>query len=195
MPLSEGYCDSPIFRITPMLSLQQDYSLTTPICRLLLFITQSHTQTDCWLTHRLLPFFFRHSDYSHSHSDTQTTPILTQTTSTTPILTHTTLILTHTYRLLLLSHMLLQIFVNLNLQGVPKKRVILSKIPIIGLKRGLKIKVGSPFFWSSVCENGSSRSSLCENGSSRECLSVNGSSLSVWKRMGVVCVSISNQKH
>ena len=28
------------------------------------------------------------------------------------------------------------------LQGVPKKRVILSKIPITGLKRGLKIKVG-----------------------------------------------------
>ena len=27
-------------------------------------------------------------------------------------------------------------------QGVPKKTVILSKIPITGLKRGLKIKVG-----------------------------------------------------
>ena len=31
---------------------------------------------------------------------------------------------------------------QINLQGVPKKSVILSKIPITGLKRGLKIKVG-----------------------------------------------------
>ena len=34
------------------------------------------------------------------------------------------------------------IVVQMKVQGVPKKRVILRKMPIRGLTRGLKIKVG-----------------------------------------------------
>ena len=108
LPSADYYFSS--LKVTPRLiaDWHTDYShsfsdtQTTPI----------HTQTLRLLpfSHRLLPFSFwysdyshshtyfshSHTDYSHSHSDTQTT-----------------FILTHTHRLL--SHMLLQIFVNLNL--------------------------------------------------------------------------------